>query len=261
MAPAELNREKGVDRKTLLEYYNRSDYVEATLQDTVRHKGRKEKILQEFVIASGKPVLEIGCGSGVYADSFTDYVGLDISLAALGRGREKSARVVCADITAIPLRDSSVGAVFSFNVLEHVPRPDKVLGEVDRVLAEGGVVLLKDSWRRWSIGVREAVPKWVLLSIGSIWSRVKMLLRELRGVADVEWDRLVPDYTRVGPDFDAVSGVDEYSVFAFFRKRGYEALNLRRNVLVRLVRPYTRYKHWVIVRKRARRQVLEDGVE
>jgi hypothetical protein len=76
-----------------------------------------------------------------------------------------------------------------------------------------------------------------------------MLRRGVSGGAGIEYSRLVPDYTRIGADYDAVSSIDEFSVFAYFASRGYECLNIRRNPVLRLLSPYRDFRRWVIVRK------------
>ena len=42
----------------------------------------------------------------------------------------------------MPFADASFGAVLSFQVIEHLDRPDAYLAEASRVLAPGGVLLL-----------------------------------------------------------------------------------------------------------------------
>lgn len=71
-----------------------------------------------------KSVLEIGCGRYPLS-SLPGYIALDFSRVALGQSGLKE--YIFADIThRIPLPDQSVDAIYSGNVLLHIP-PDKIL--------------------------------------------------------------------------------------------------------------------------------------
>jgi len=47
---------------------------------------------------------------------------------------------VCCDIEDVPFADTSVDVVMNIAVLEHVPSPEKVMGEIYRILKKGGIV-------------------------------------------------------------------------------------------------------------------------
>lgn len=49
---------------------------------------------------------------------------------------------VVLDATALPMADASVDAVLALEVLEHMPRPERMLGEVARVLRVDGLAIL-----------------------------------------------------------------------------------------------------------------------
>jgi len=104
-------------------------------------------------------VLEVGCGSGGYALHLAEkvgcrLVGLDINAAgvhnanqlALARGRASQTHFEQCDVSKkLPFHDKSFDAVFSNDVLCHLPgRPD-VLGEMFRVLKPGGRMLFSDA--------------------------------------------------------------------------------------------------------------------
>ncbi|WP_251329482.1 class I SAM-dependent methyltransferase [Haloplanus pelagicus] len=93
-------------------------------------------------------VLDIGCGDGArtLANLPAGSIGLDISRRGLELARETvpGARLVQADMTALPVRTDSVDAVTAYHAVFHVPRerhPD-VYREFARVLRPGGSVLL-----------------------------------------------------------------------------------------------------------------------
>jgi SAM-dependent methyltransferase len=98
----------------------------------------------------GRYVLDIACGSGLGADILLDtgakgVVGVDTAPEALARTRERRPRgaSLCrADGARLPFRDGSFGAVTSFETLEHVREPDRLLDELHRVLGPDGVLVL-----------------------------------------------------------------------------------------------------------------------
>lgn len=85
-------------------------------------------------LPAGSRVLDAGAGNAPYRDAFNkhDYHTVDISPPAL----EADRRAV-ANLNRLPLRSDSYDLVFSSQVLEHVPDPATVLGELWRVLREG----------------------------------------------------------------------------------------------------------------------------
>lgn len=96
-------------------------------------------------------VLDGGCGDGVHAVVLpqvmdrTDaiYVGTDISYQVLDAAPARSpaqSQLVHADLHALPFRDDTFDAVFSFGVLAYLSRPRKGLSELCRVLKPGGVI-------------------------------------------------------------------------------------------------------------------------
>lgn len=96
-----------------------------------------------------RPLLDLGCGPGVEAERLAGpgrpAVGLDLSAGMLAHARRRlPGRVLQADCRALPLRDASVGAVWSAYALLHVPAADlpAVIAEVARVLVPGGVAAL-----------------------------------------------------------------------------------------------------------------------
>jgi SAM-dependent methyltransferase len=85
----------------------------------------------------GGPVLDLGCGVGhSYRElSPRPTVGVDVDPAALA---DQDRETVAADMRELPLADHAFASVLSVQSLEHVPDPERALGEVVRVLAPGG---------------------------------------------------------------------------------------------------------------------------
>jgi SAM-dependent methyltransferase len=85
--------------------------------------------------------LEVGCGTGIYADRLRglgwEPVGVDISsgMLAHARGRLPAAR---GDATELPFMTGGLSTVIAVMVHTDMPQYPSVLAEVRRVLAPGG---------------------------------------------------------------------------------------------------------------------------
>jgi len=95
----------------------------------------------------GKQVLEAGCGTGLILDRMageaTRVVGIDLSMGMVARARDRGHRVVQADLRFLPFPDASFDTVTSFKVLAHVPKPERAVAELARVLRPGGHLVLE----------------------------------------------------------------------------------------------------------------------
>jgi SAM-dependent methyltransferase len=114
------------------------------------------KLLQ---LSSSSSVLEIGCGSGGYAVHLAkrigcQVVGLDINAEgvrnakALAEKDKLGARVKfeqCDVSQLLPIEDNAFDAIYSNDVLCHVPRRSQVLSDLRRVLKPGGRLLFSDA--------------------------------------------------------------------------------------------------------------------
>jgi ubiquinone/menaquinone biosynthesis C-methylase UbiE len=95
----------------------------------------------------GKRVLEAGCGTGLLLDRLArvaaDVTGVDLSRGMLAHARARGHRVVQADLRFLPFADETFDAVASFKVLAHVPKPERAVAELARVLKPGGHLVLE----------------------------------------------------------------------------------------------------------------------
>jgi SAM-dependent methyltransferase len=117
------------------------------------------EIPQLLNLSSNSFALEVGCGSGGYALHLAKrvgcrLVGLDINelgvrnanQLALARGLASQARFEQCDASKnLPFEGNTFDAVFSNDVLCHLPGRPEVLGEMFRILKPGGRMLFSDA--------------------------------------------------------------------------------------------------------------------
>lgn len=129
-------------------------YEDVPYQDFWEDHGRtRQDALERFIIAdmlpaSGRRILDLGCGYGrlapVYIDRFDQVVLCDGSLSLL---RDAQAAVgpravfVLADLAHLPFRPASFDCVLTIRVLQHVRDLQSALEEARRVIAGGGQML------------------------------------------------------------------------------------------------------------------------
>ncbi|HUG52354.1 MAG TPA: methyltransferase domain-containing protein [Vicinamibacteria bacterium] len=96
--------------------------------------------------AAGRPVLEVGCGTGRWLSEAhragARAVGLDPSPAMLARARAlvPAASLVRGRAEALPFRDRLFGAVFCIFVVHHLDDAPRFVAEAARLLDPGGVL-------------------------------------------------------------------------------------------------------------------------
>jgi 2-polyprenyl-3-methyl-5-hydroxy-6-metoxy-1,4-benzoquinol methylase len=91
--------------------------------------------------------LDFGCGSGPYfsylKQSSLEVVGVDISPEAVKQAGKKSYKsVLLIDNGKAPLPDKSAAIVFSTEVLEHIEDAGAAVKEFNRLLKDGGLLIL-----------------------------------------------------------------------------------------------------------------------
>jgi 2-polyprenyl-3-methyl-5-hydroxy-6-metoxy-1,4-benzoquinol methylase len=108
---------------------------------------------------NGQRLLDVGCGSGTLIGLLKkrglSVLGIDTSEeASQVAARESEVRVIVGTLDQAAFGISLFDVVTMFHVIEHVTNPREVLGEVQRILKPGGILIAQvpniDSWQfRW----------------------------------------------------------------------------------------------------------------
>lgn len=102
-------------------------------------------------LQAGMSLLDCGCGPGTITLDLAEavapgeVVGVDVGPSEIERAQAKArerqlsnARFEVANAYELPFSDASFDAVFAHTLLEHLIDTQKALGEVSRVLKQGG---------------------------------------------------------------------------------------------------------------------------
>jgi len=104
--------------------------------------------------ASGKAVLDCGCGTGKLLAQLSRqggfFVGVDYSWAMLRLAQKRAGLadnvdLICADADNLPFRSASFDRVMSFTMLGNMPNMGRTLLEFGRVVRDSGQVVLSFS--------------------------------------------------------------------------------------------------------------------
>lgn len=103
----------------------------------------REETFRAVAEVRPRRVLEVGCGQGWLSERVKHTLGCDIvatdqseHMVALTRARGVQAQV--ADVQELPFDDAEFDCVVAAWMLYHVPRVDRALAELSRVLRPGG---------------------------------------------------------------------------------------------------------------------------
>ena len=111
----------------------------------------KYKKALENVGLDGGAVLDVGCGSGLFfpqvAHEAEIVVGVDVSRKLLLKAKEQAKRfgnvhVLQTDADHLPFKNGVFGLVFSFTVLQNMPKPKETLCEFKRAAKADGKVVV-----------------------------------------------------------------------------------------------------------------------
>jgi SAM-dependent methyltransferase len=106
----------------------------------------RRSILEHMAPLPAHPVVvDLGCSTGYLLEDLRAkhpegfLIGVDLVAAGLRKAHRNvpDARLLQADVCALPIADESVDAVVSANLLEHVPDDARALAEIFRILRAG----------------------------------------------------------------------------------------------------------------------------
>lgn len=112
---------------------------------------RVKKLLKFLGAASGKKILDLGCGKGRFCkiiknSGFINIVGVDpsVELVKAAKLNNKDIKFIEASATSLSFHDGEFDILVCIEVLEHIPDTEKAIKEMSRVLKPGGRILVLD---------------------------------------------------------------------------------------------------------------------
>ncbi len=122
------------------------------------HAERLRALLSPVLFDGARRVLDVGAGSGVLWPILRERLGstallaaVDLSAAMLKQGPPDAAAALVADGEELPFRDGAFGWVFCNSCFPHFTDQEGALGEMRRVLAPGGILVVCHSESRAAI--------------------------------------------------------------------------------------------------------------
>lgn len=125
-------------------------------------KGSHARALYPFILekvfnAKGKRILDIGCGTGELIlqifnkDTSYQLTGLDLSSEMLKTAKNKlgiNADFVSGDAENLPFEDKTFDIIICNDSFHHYPHPQIALIEMNRVLKDGGTLIIGDCYQK-----------------------------------------------------------------------------------------------------------------
>ena len=163
------------------------------------------KVLDKLPKNKKYQILDVGCGEKPYQSLFSpftkQYIGVDI---------DRKVADIVAPAEKLPFKESIFDLVVCFQTLEHCQNPEKVIGEMKRVLKPKGYMVLSthgiwmhhpspNDYYRWTHeGLRELFKTFSTIEVEatlSNWSSLLQLLNvELYSLACRRWYLKLPLY-------------------------------------------------------------------
>jgi len=125
------------DYGLIREYYDRQYYRDSRVGEKI--PGHYRRLARRFRPWSGKRLLDIGCGTGLWLRAAAEFgatpTGIDLSVLALDVCRQSlpHAEVHCVPAERLPFNDGQFDFVSCLGALEHFLEPQAALREMVRV--------------------------------------------------------------------------------------------------------------------------------
>ena len=107
---------------------------------------RRLALINRHAPLSGKRILDVGCGLGMYVRRFRELSprvhGVDIDYEKVAEASQELPNVVVAKAEHLPYPDGFFDVVLLHEVIEHVEHDQRVVQEACRVTSEGGRVVV-----------------------------------------------------------------------------------------------------------------------
>lgn len=107
-----------------------------------------EKLVELLHVGGDSVILDIGCGTGNYADALQriakSVIGVDSSTGMIEQAQAKFPELplICGDATILPFSSEAFDGAFAIQVLHHVREKELFLKETYRVLKEGACLAI-----------------------------------------------------------------------------------------------------------------------
>ena len=99
-------------------------------------------LISKFTKGHDQPLLDLGCGDGVFADSLdtSPLVGIDIDRKVLANSKSDRKRhfTIQSDAKYLPFASETFATIFSNCALEHMDSLQDILSEIRRILTRTG---------------------------------------------------------------------------------------------------------------------------
>lgn len=113
--------------------------------DRILKQGLTKSLVRAKKYAKGR-LLDVGCGDKPYERLFSDvvseHVGIDLEQEVSANKLPKKADIYHDISKGLPFENETFDTVLCTEVLEHIPEPDNLIREVNRILKKGGFLIL-----------------------------------------------------------------------------------------------------------------------
>jgi SAM-dependent methyltransferase len=112
---------------------------------------RADALINLIQQVNARRILEVGCGTGFWLDTFSSMVdgvyGLDYSLGMLEQAKHRPSPLVLlrGDAIHLPYQDDFFDLLYCVDAIHHFRKPDKFISEAFRVLRPGGALAVVGS--------------------------------------------------------------------------------------------------------------------